>query len=412
MEDREELRQPHGQEVETKYSLLVLSMFFVVLLIVYLKEPLGEIVRRNLLKERNSEKEAPIAITKLQARVLLISCAAMYGSNFVGTKMLQKTLAPSMITTLRFFIGCLFFLGPLMRFRGDGRVLRGAFELGVWTASGFLVQAITLQYTTANKNAFLCALSVVMIPILESLLCCFSSKYCRICPLNHLNSTPKPHNLSGILIPAIFSVSGILALEYGDLEPPSRIDLVVLIAPMCFAIGFWRTEQMASQFPNDTAVITGTLLLTTTFICLMYSLLSGEFPRNAYELKIAFSSIFLDYRVLGGLLYAGFAHASFPYFSRGVCMTAWSSYAEQCSLKVLTAAETTVIYSLEPLFAALFSSIFLHEYFGLNSLIGATCIVLACLWDSVLSPYLSQYVPFLGLSEDQIDILNKEKSLV
>jgi drug/metabolite transporter (DMT)-like permease len=79
-------------------------------------------------------------------------------------------------------------------------------------------------------------------------------------------------------------------------------------------------------------------------------------------------------------------------------MTAWSSYAEQCSLKVLSAAEATVIYSLEPLFAAVFSSIFLHEYFGWNSFLGALCIILACLWNTLILPSLSVYFPLLAIA--------------
>jgi drug/metabolite transporter (DMT)-like permease len=91
-------------------------------------------------------------------------------------------------------------------------------------------------------------------------------------------------------------------------------------------------------------------------------------------------------------------------------MTAWSSYAEQCSLKVLTAAETTVIYSLEPLFAAALSSIFLHEYFGFNSMVGAFCIILACLWNSLIVPTLSQHLPFFPISENQS--VNDDKAIV
>jgi hypothetical protein len=251
------------------------------------------------------ESQSLPEISKLHARILLITCAAMYGSNFVGTKILQQTLAPSMITTLRFLIGSLFFVGHLYNFRGDLAIVKGGIELGVWTASGFLVQAITLQYTTANKNAFLCALSVVMIPILESMMCCFTSKYCRLCPTHLAHSSTKPNNLHGVIIPAAFSVSGILALEYGGLDPPSSIDAVVLLAPICFAMGLWRTEQIAAQFPNDTLVITGTLLFTTTSICLSYSILSGEFPMSLSDLSIAYSTIFLDWKVLCGLLYSG-----------------------------------------------------------------------------------------------------------
>jgi drug/metabolite transporter (DMT)-like permease len=402
--------------------LFILCLVFVLILCFYFKYITDYILRfrNSLISKENSSisSSSPEFLSKLHARLLLITCAAMYGSNFVGTKILQQSLAPSLITTLRFLLGSCFFLKSIYTFRGDSRVIRGAFELGVWTAAGFLIQAITLQYTTANKNAFLCALSVVMIPIIES--CVYCSSRCQCCcrsPVTAITVTGtmtttatvtgkgNHSNLHSVIIPAVFAVSGIAALECGGLDPPALIDLVVLIAPVCFAMGFWRTEQLAAHYPNDTPVITGTLLMTTTFICLLYSLLSGEFPRSANDFKLAYSTIVLDWHVLGALLYAGQVHpplsasvsSNISPFS-GILMTAWSSYAEQCSLKVLSAAEATVIYSLEPLFAAVFSSIFLHEYFGWNSFLGAFCIILACLWNTLLLPSLSYYFPLLAIA--------------
>ena len=142
---------------------------------------------------------------------------------------------------------------------------------------------------------------------------CCPTKFCRFSTGNNnsnnsnggSNSSSHSNNLNVIVIPALLSVCGIAALEYGGLEPPSLIDVVVLIAPICFAMGFWRTEYLASQYPQETSVITGSLLWTTTTICFLYSLLSQEFPLTIYDLKIAYSSIFLDWRVIGGLLYAG-----------------------------------------------------------------------------------------------------------
>jgi hypothetical protein len=300
--------------------IVPLTLFLSVLLLIFFRERISEFLqrlRKSESKEKCLESQPPPEISKLHARILLITCAAMYGSNFVGTKILQQTLAPSMITTLRFLIGSLFFVRQLSNFRGDMAIIKGGFELGIWTASGFLVQAITLQYTTANKNAFLCALSVVMIPVLDSMMCCFTSKYCRLCPAHVPHPPTKSNHLHGVLIPAVFSVSGILALEYGGLDPPSSIDAIVLLAPICFAMGLWRTEQIAAQYPNDTVVITGTLLLTTTSICFTYSLLSGEFPMSLSDLSLASSTILLDWKVLCGLLYSG--ELNFKYFC---CLTA------------------------------------------------------------------------------------------
>jgi hypothetical protein len=105
--------------------------------------------------------------SKIQSRLLLITCAAMYGSNFVSTKYIQKTISPSLTTTIRFLIGCIFFLPKVLMFRGDLRVFFYSAEIGMWWAIGFNTQSVTLQYTSASKNAFITALSVVILPMLD-----------------------------------------------------------------------------------------------------------------------------------------------------------------------------------------------------------------------------------------------------
>lgn len=118
-------------------------------------------VKSDLLDESKNE------FSKFHARILLVICAAMYGSNFVGTKYIQRTLAPSLTTTLRFLIGSIGFLPYVLSYKGDLKVIYCSAEIGMWGAIGFNTQAVTLQFTTASKNAFITALCVVIIPILD-----------------------------------------------------------------------------------------------------------------------------------------------------------------------------------------------------------------------------------------------------
>lgn len=41
--------------------------------------------------------------------------------------------------------------------------------MGVWVAFGYLTQAIGLQDTQASKSAFICSLSVVVVPIVNAI---------------------------------------------------------------------------------------------------------------------------------------------------------------------------------------------------------------------------------------------------
>jgi drug/metabolite transporter (DMT)-like permease len=310
-----------------------------------------------------------------KARMMLVLCAAMYGSNFVGSKILQEHLAPSLITAFRFLIGSVFYMNDVLNYRGDTRVIKEGLELGFWCSLGFMVQSITLLYTTANKNAFLCALSVVIIPIFESIAGCLT--LCNAAPATQSSASTPCSNLHTVFIPALLSVGGIAALELGGLDPPKWVDAVVLIAPLAFAMGFYRTEHFCSLQSDNPKVRSGIIIMTTAVLCFGFAIVTGDLSLSVNALS-ELLSVLLKWEVMSGLLYAG------------IFMTAWSSFAEQRSLKVLSAAEATVIYSLEPLFATVLSCVFLHEYFGWNSAVGAACIVLACIWNSVVLPYFEQ----------------------
>ena len=116
----------------------------------------------------NDIKENP-ANLQLRYRLLLIVCTMMYGSNYVTTKYMQRRLAPSLTTTLRFFIASLFFLPEVLRYKGDAMLIYIGCEIGFYCAVAFCVQAVTLQLTSASKNAFLSSLAVVLIPMLDIL---------------------------------------------------------------------------------------------------------------------------------------------------------------------------------------------------------------------------------------------------
>lgn len=94
----------------------------------------------------------------------------------------------------------------------------------------------------------------------------------------------------------------------------------------------------------------------------------SDFPAECEKLFTALKG----WKVIAGLVYSG------------VFTTAFTSFAEQQVIRVLTAAETTLIYSLEPLFATAFAAIILKEHVTVGTLLGATFIILACLWDTII----------------------------
>merc|ERR1712238_319284 len=66
-------------------------------------------------------------------------------------------------------------------------------------------------------------------------------------------------------------------------------------------------------------------------------------------------------------------------FWTGVVTTAFTIYMETLALKTLSAAETTLIFSTEPLFGAAFAGVVANECFGIETAIGAVFIVGGCI---------------------------------
>ena len=127
-------------------------------------------------------------LSKFKARLLLVTCAALYGSNFVGTKYLQRSISPYIAMFLRFLIGSVFFLPYVHGYNGDRGLYYAGIEVGAYCALGFLVQAATLQYTSASKNSFITALSVVLIPLFDILIECKQKKQLNMIHLGGLDA--------------------------------------------------------------------------------------------------------------------------------------------------------------------------------------------------------------------------------
>ncbi|CAM9144409.1 unnamed protein product [Heterosigma akashiwo] len=63
----------------------------------------------------------------------------------------------------------------------------------------------------------------------------------------------------------------------------------------------------------------------------------------------------------------------------GVITTAMNRFVETTALSRMSSVEASVILATEPLWAAFFAALLLHENFGVNDYVGGALIVLACL---------------------------------
>lgn len=248
-------------------------------------------------------------------------------------------------------------------------------ELGVWTFLGFGLQAISLQYTTATRSAFLLYLNVKLVPILALLL------YGRQSPLQTWISAliafsgtgksrksplpfspichrppPPPHlspaNHRHLLFAALLSFDG---------SPPNIGDAWSLAAAVASACFILRLEEAAGKTQpaelNAAAIASAALL---SVILASFELALSEAPA---ELIAHFGDALSAH--WGELLYLA------------LFTTAVAQWLQALGQSRISAQQSAIIFSLDPVYGAGFSWLLLGETFGLQGWAGGALIVAA-----------------------------------
>lgn len=300
------------------------------------------------------------------ARLLLLGAAALYGTNFACVKMLGGSLLPvASSSVLRFGLASLVTLPWLLpannHSNNDDKVgaIMAGLEVGVWNSIGYMSQAIGLETTLASKSAFLCSLAVLVVPLLDFV---FKGK------------TVKSHECVGVVL-ALVGVAGLELGGGGDSSTAMALDLsadgISLLQPFFFGLGFWKMEQAMHQYPNQATRSTAAQLLAVFCGSVLYA-------NSVGDLSAIWETSWYDSPWMwAGLLWTG------------VITTALTVFMETVALQTLSASETTLIFSTEPLWGSLAAVLLLHETLGLNFLVGGSLVLSGCLlgnlgWDALV----------------------------
>jgi len=99
--------------------------------------------------------------------LLILVSTVLWGSTFVVIKSALGQAGPLELVFFRSAIAVLV-AAPFLRWT-DPKALRAGLELGVWMGMGHILQTVGLMHTTTNKSAFLTALYVLFVPIMNVL---------------------------------------------------------------------------------------------------------------------------------------------------------------------------------------------------------------------------------------------------
>ncbi|HEX6292653.1 MAG TPA: DMT family transporter [Herpetosiphonaceae bacterium] len=269
-------------------------------------------------------------MSQRRADLLLVLIALIWGTTFTIVHEAVATFPALALIALRFGCAAAVFLPTLARRRAELTrqvVVVGAL-LGALLFAGFASQTLGLQYTSPARAGFITGLNVVLVPLLGL----------------GFGQQPPRRAVVGVAL----AVVGLAVLSWGcripwlgctvgvDATPAQRLgDLLVLVCAFAFAMHIVAVSRWATTLPivpiNTVQLIVAALLATGAAIM-------SDWPLPAPSWGVWGAALFL-----------------------GLVATALV-FALQLKLqRYTTATHTALIFALEPVFAALFSWLWIGE---------------------------------------------------
>jgi len=267
-----------------------------------------------------------------QADLTLAFVALIWGSTFVVVKNALDAVGPLTFVAVRFWLAALLLyvlFARRMRHLTRQEMWAGGL-IGVWLMLGYSFQTIGLQTTTTAKAGFITGLSVVIVPVLATIL---------------LRRPPDRGTVTGI-------VAATVGLGFLTLNEDLRVqsgDLWVMGCAFAFALHIITVSRFSPQFdPVRLAVVQIQVVAVLAGIAaLIFEQPSLRLPLESW----------------GAMIFTG------------VTATALAFGLQVYVQRFTTPTHTALIFSLEPVFAAFFGWWWAHERLGAKELIGCGLIL-------------------------------------
>lgn len=272
--------------------------------------------------------------SRLTASASLLLATAAWGSTFVVTKSSLDELAPASFLLWRFGIAAVVLLAlSARRSRALSRTDRWrAVVLGMLLGVGFLLQTTGLQHTSAGLSGFLTGSSVVMVPVLASVL--FSGRVTG----------------QGWLAVALSTV-GLVLLTHESGTTFSAGALLALAGALAFAGHITCLSEWAT--PANAVGVTTVSVVVAAALSAAWAVATGGLavPRTSSA-------------------WAAVLWVALVATCLGLAVQAWAQGA-------LSATSAAVIMTMEPVFAALLALLVAGEALATAGWLGGVLVVLA-----------------------------------
>lgn len=269
---------------------------------------------------------------KLQANLALLLVTLIWGGTFVMVKEAVNGFPVFAFLTLRFSLA----LAALMPFCWQRllaikrRQAVAGLLTGLFFFAGYAFQTLGLKQTSASKTGFITGLYVVIVPLLSTLI---------------FRQRPSGSALTGVSLATI----GLALLSLRDDFTVAQGDLLVLIGAFGFAAHIMAVGKFTSEMEALplTAFQIAAVVAASAVICLATKSPSFEIPAG----------------VLGAAAFTG------------VVATALVLFLQTWAQRFTTPTHTALIFSTEPVFAALFGYLLANERLSARALAGCGLIL-------------------------------------
>lgn len=268
----------------------------------------------------------------LHAEIILLVVTVFWGTSFTYVKLALRDISVFQVIAYRFTLSLvLLFCWRLSALRGIRRQdLLQAFVLGLCLFVAYFAQTLGLKYTTASKSAFITALMVVFVPIFYFLIA---------------GRIPRTASFFGIGLALI----GLYLLTRPGEGPLNRGDIYTLACAIIFSLYIVLLQLFSATARLDTLLLGQFLVMAVL-----------GWIATGWETK---QNTTLDWQLISIVVYLS------------VMCTFLATLLMNRFQKDTTATRAAIIYSAEPVFAALFAYVIIHEAMSPVQILGGAAIL-------------------------------------
>lgn len=265
----------------------------------------------------------------------LVLVTIIWGSTFIITKLGLSEFPPFLYLAIRFSLAFAF-LALIFRkevMQAGRRTWMAGSLIGLILFLGYATQTTGLKFTTAAKSGFITGLSVVLTPVLASFVL-------------------KQKATVNVILGALLAFGGLSVLAYNpEIATGFNLgDFLTFLCALTFACHIVAVGKFAPDM--ETGVFTTIQMGVAAAACSLASLLSEHtLVRGANPWTWA------------GLVYMG------------IVATAVVLFIQNWAQQYTTASRTAIIFTLEPVFTAIFAFFILKEELTARSLLGGGLIL-------------------------------------